>query len=213
MAPRTMNSRESRHFLSEDIEWAKGHTSKQLQVWIIALLEVLSSANEDFRHGIRGTGKFVASHWLDIIFNEIRFRKAALSERPKRKKKTSLCSVVYATEHGLYERDKVVVECLEGLSVEESWGHGGGSVTRCLVILSETCCCGRSWHKLEEEEDIEDRLDEEELIELDGRGVNHPRSLSFGALVSEVSRLTPPPRTEWLGMILRPLAVDYSVKV
>jgi hypothetical protein len=90
----------------------------------------------------------VSKHY-GVDINEL---AAELGKRKKRAKVKVGCSVEYTAREDEYgkERDCVVVTCSKCQHETISWGHGEGSVKRCLALMREECEQGEENFYVEE---------------------------------------------------------------
>lgn len=71
---------------------------------------------------------------------------------------SSAAEIEFTTEQNKgRQQDCVYASCTEAdHKVGPVWGHGAASVKRALVMLSEDCPCGESYHSAPDGEDEED---------------------------------------------------------
>lgn len=74
-----------------------------------------------------------------------------MTPRPRRKSRTVAPATVFfghARDEGGCRQLAVWAECVySGLRVGPVWAHGQPSVRRCLATLTQSCDCGRSYHR------------------------------------------------------------------
>jgi hypothetical protein len=83
-----------------------------------------------------------------------RDREAAEREAAKERAKPAPASVDYSralNERGYYNRCVYVACSRTGDEVGPIWGHGPNSVTRALVMLTQSCSCGSRFHHDEDD--------------------------------------------------------------